>query len=990
MMTNINNKDIRTQINFVLIGARGSGKTMYVASLHHEKIAIPGTETLNYVSKKADYYNSIDDNTKKRRCSLPPSPDMFKYLYFQYQHDLYGSINFEIADYDGYFTETISLNKDLTQEEVKEKKNRREELKKTLKNASLSDKKRDQFKNELAKIENELNIVQSKENRDALLKSVEKAEGILFFIPFEEEDSRLKDFVNEIGEFIKLAQFNSTAKSPLPASIVVTKWDTSGNLGRTNEKEKAREYIEKNPHISKAFKLINNYFSNVEIIPVSVCKNHNLSTPIDYSLEIIFKRWYSKVLDYKKDRKHKKLLEFLSKRFNDIRHNEKFDFVKEYNEIQKLYIENIKKELLKKNNYQEKEKYLNNVSVHYKTKSELLKPLFEEVGKERKRVLFRKRRNKTVATLAFISVVAIIWQYANRLEVGERYNKIIDNYEKNVSYTVLKKDLMEFLEDYKNVSPMYAFADIPSKRDRIQKIENDLKEKNRKSIEEQIEDIMNDPKLSAAEKQREIDKLRPKVADDSQKSDLENESKQLALETNTEQWFNDANNCLKNCKGKQGIGKLDKLLLIAKDSTKVISNNKVNEKVAQLIDKKKLLNQSVDMQNIFSQIESAQSSSALNSIISTLPNSFQNDKKIKDKIIASYLNFIGSADSAKTLSNIVSDMPKWVKSIGGIKQKFIASYLSILNEIDSLDQLTDTVALVPDFIFTDRRVHDKAISVVQSLHTEDFHTYRGNRLLDELKSINTANDFNKYIKQDIGQFIIAKEQYRELLKEISNKVKYEDLQSIDYSAYDSFENFEKENIKTALTNSINKSFNALYGEKPYDKFQLMEISLWLENIKKIDGFTISAIGYTYVIPSDKKASIESTELEYIRITDLKNYGISGISVTLIGKENNSLEFQCGWNHLGRRDDISISGFSSNLDYESASQCQNDSITYDYTITLKATSYNITLTDPGLKDDILSGYVYFNLQDLYRLDNYETISETIDNGKLELKFRKSGY
>ena len=66
-MTNEGNKNIQTQINFVLIGARGSGKTMYVASLHHEKIAIPSTDTLEYVSKKADYYNSIDNKTDNKK-----------------------------------------------------------------------------------------------------------------------------------------------------------------------------------------------------------------------------------------------------------------------------------------------------------------------------------------------------------------------------------------------------------------------------------------------------------------------------------------------------------------------------------------------------------------------------------------------------------------------------------------------------------------------------------------------------------------------------------------------------------------------------------------------------------------------------------------------------------------------------------------------------------------------------------------------------------
>ena len=911
---------------------------------------------------------------------------MFTNLYFKY-----GSINFEIDDYDGYFTETISSKRDLTEEEKKDKKDKKDELEKTLKNDSLTDEERKQLKNKFTEIDKELMAVESKQARDKLLESVEKAEGIFFFIPYEEDDSRLKNFVNEVGEFIKLAQFKSTAKSPLPASIVITKWDTSSHLGRNDEKEKAKEYIEGNPYISKAFNLINNYFSNVEIIPVSVCKNYNLSAPIDYSLEVIFKRWYNKVLSYKKEKKHKKLLTFLSKRYNDIRHNKKFDFVKEYDEIQKLYIKDIKKELLEKNNYQEKEKYLNNVSVHYKTKRELLKPLFEEVHREKKKVLFRKKRNKIISALALILLGVIIWQHKNKLEVEEKYYKIIDNYEKNVSYAILKKDLTKFLKDYKNVSLMYTFADIPSKRGRIQKIENDLKEKNRNSIEDKKEDIKNNSKLSSAEKIIEIDKLKSKVTDDSQENDLNNEGNQLALESNTEQWHNEADDCLKNCKGEKGIGILDELLSRVKDSTKIISNDKVNEKIAKLIDKKKLLNQLVDMQNILKQIESAHSSSELNSIISTLPNNFQNDKKVKDKIIASYLNFIGSSNLAESLLDIALDMPDWVKNDKSIKEKFIASYLSIFNEIDSLDKLTGGIALVPDFIFSDSRVHDKAVSVVQSLHTKDFHTYRGIHLLDELKTINTRKDFNRYVKQDISRFITAKEQYRELLNEISNKEKYEDLQSIDYSSYSNFENFEKEKIKTALNDKIDKSFETLYGEKPYDKFQLIAISSWLENIKKIDGFSIDKIGYTYVVPNNKKYGIELTEQEYVKITNLQNNGISGISVTLVGKEDNSIDLACGViDSLLSRVLISIEGFSSYLNDESASQCQNDSISFYNKVSLSTGQYPIKILNKRLINKQITDYVNFYIKELYKLQGNESVYKTIDGGKLELIFRKSGY
>jgi len=883
-------------LNFVLIGAKSSGKTIYLATLWGEGLLMnTHKEDKKYLDDTWSYI--------KKHGQAEASSGMFKILRFSYAHSNYGRVNFSIDDYDGTFTETISIEDENTKEE-----------------------------------------------REKLLKSVAKSEGIFFFLPYEKDPDRFQDFAQEIDAFIQLAQKSSFNMSPIPASIVVTKWDESPNFRKNNEIEYVLEYIESNDYLKRALKLVRNNFLNTTIIPASSFKNYNLLKSIDYSLDNTFKLWYETTQKLYNEKKYDKLLKYLSVRYNDTKFNQVYDFSKLYDEVQELYIEDIKKELLKKDNYQEKEKYLEDISFYYQSKKELLKPLFEEVSEEKKYINSQKRKNIIVWSSILVLIVVGVWQYMNKLEVEERYANIIDNYEKNVSYSVLKENIEIFLRKYKNASFMYTFADIPSKRKKIQIIENDLKEKNRKSIKDRIEVIKKDTKLSADEKKQEIEKLRSQVVDGSQKIELDKDSEQFTLKSNTKKWQNEADDCLQNGKGEKGIENINKLLSIVKDSTKIISSDKVNEKIAKLIDKKKLLNQSVNMQNIFKQIESANSTKKLNHIIIDLENNFQNNKKVKEKIIA--------------------------------------SYLSIFNDTDSLKQLTDVIALIPDFIFSDSRVHDKAVSVVRLSHTEYFHTYRGTKLLDELKIINVAKAFNEYIKKDIDPFITAKEKYEELLKEISVNDKYKDLQGIDYSAYNSFENFEKEKIKTALTNSINKSFDTLYGEKPNDKFQLTERSLWLDNIKKIDNFAIPAIEYTYHIPSDKKADIKSIEEENDSITKLKNGGISFVKVTLIGLENNSLEFKCGWNYLGRRDDISISGFSSNLDYASASQCQNNSITYNYTITLEPIWYYIDLTDSGLKDDILSESISFTLEDLYELNNGAIISKMIDGEKLKLEFRKS--
>jgi hypothetical protein len=413
----------------------------------------------------------------------------------------------------------------------------------------------------------------------------------------------------------------------------------------------------------------------------------------------------------------------------------------------------------------------------------------------------------------------------------------------------------------------------------------------------------------------------------------------------------------------------------------------VDKKVSLLINKKKSLNYDVNLNDTLERINSSNSAIELTNLVSSLPDRIKQTDSIHERIVSSYIIFIANAGTAKELADVINRIPDNLKNNNNIKKKIITSYISILSELSSIEQLRDLLVTMPDMAFSEKSIHDKCISIVRSFYEDDFSTYRGTQMLDTLNTKNIREDFNEFLKNDIDSFITSKEQYRELLKEISSKEKYEELNSIDYSAFKNFESTEQEKIKAALDEKINKAFDALYGEKPYNKFQLTEISVWIENIEKINGFTIADIGYTYHISDEKRVDLDEAKQENETIKNIKSYGIDGIAVTLVGKEDNSLEFECGWNHMGRRDDVSITGFSSILDYEYASQCQNDSITYNAHISLKEGSYDIKLTDSGIKDDVLSDYVYFTLKELYKLYNNESISKSIDGGKMELIFRK---
>lgn len=858
-------------LNFVLIGAKSSGKTIYIATLWGEGF-------LTNTKKEDNEYLKNTWGYIEEHGEAEASSGMFKMLHFEYPHPKFGRLNFSIDDYDGTFTETISQGDDNTQVE-----------------------------------------------REKLLDSVKKSEGIIFFLPYEDDPNRFQAFAHEIDAFIKLAQFDSHNKSPIPASIVVTKWDESTDFMKDDGSSLALSYIDSNRYLKRALKLIEDNFKNSTIIPISSFKKYNVLSPIDYSLENTFRQWYETAIEYKNSSEYEKLTKYLAKRHHDTKFNEEYEFKKLYNDAQIHYMDEIKIELDKKENYEVKEEYLNSVSKYFITQKNLLKPLYNGVKKEKTAAILKRAMYRTFSAIAIMVLLTGVILFLNKMNIDEKYKALVDRHSEKVSNDAFKKDLSNFLETYKNENFFYAFADIPSKRDEILKIKNSLDDQQSKMIDGGIKGAVANNNLLPDEKIAILDGLAPK-ADSSQQKEIKQETKRLEAEIKRDQWIGEAEDCLNTCELENGVERIESLLDEANNGDSIVIDNAVVKNRAALYAKKDHI-----LQNITKKKRQEEFNSAKNKAFDELDN----------------------ARSIEAVSEIVARMKDGIFGISSIK--------------------------------------DKAVASLKSINNNDYTTAQGARLLNDIKTIQSRENFLKFINNDIEKFIDAKEKYRSLLRDIDSISRYEELDSIDYSAYSDFETFEKENVKNKLNQKIKKALDDIYGGKPYDIFNLTDMSNWLKNIQKINGFTIESIGYVYEIPVDTMSQISYTEEVYSTITRLKENGINNVTVTLVGKEDNSLEFECGVTlHMGRRDDISITGFSSDLNYDNASQCQNDSITYNTKITLKDRGYWIELKDSGIKDDKLTDTIIFDIKDLYSLYENKSVYKSLDKDKLQLIFNRISY
>ena len=292
--------ETKGNINFVLIGSRATGKSVYLTSLYLniKNITAQDKRTTDYLKLMA---NQLEDG----KYPSATAGNLHE-LMFNYKNDNFSS-SIQIDDVDGYFIETLSETDEHTQTE-----------------------------------------------RNKFIKNLELSKGIIFFFPYQEvfNEASIKEFNYQMDTIISILKkvYNNEELLPIPAVIAVSKWDDSPYYKNEDEVAKAIEYLEDKKFFRLAKDKLESYFSKLKIIPLSAIgqnihqiEPYNIEKPIEFFLKETYANWTTQI-DKLKDNKEE-LFVFLSKIYFDIKlyNNGKYD--KLYQELEKEYATKIFQEL---------------------------------------------------------------------------------------------------------------------------------------------------------------------------------------------------------------------------------------------------------------------------------------------------------------------------------------------------------------------------------------------------------------------------------------------------------------------------------------------------------------------------------------------------------------------------------------------------------------------------------------------------------------------
>jgi len=942
-------------IKFVLIGAKATGKTIFLACLEHgtkEKISAIGDTTREYINEKWNLLNQKDTKTDKRICKLPPTPPIFKPLQFMYQHDMLGKINFSIHDYDGNFTETITISTDKTEEELEIR------IKHLESKLYLEDKSTNELtKQELDRYRVELNTLRTQKQRDELLQSIkEKPKGIFFFLPYEMTTERFQSFSQNIGKFIELAQFSNKSKSPIPACIVITKWDDADGFKKENEKQLLREYLESNEYLQKVLNIVENYFEYVEIIPVSSCESYNLTAPFDFGLEKTFDQWYKRALELKEEKKFEKLVIYMANRYEDMQFVKKYDFKALYDEAQNEYMNIVEKEFFACEKYEDREKYLHSVTPLFKTKLELLDPLKKALKQEQRHIKFKKVKNIVLSVITITALGIGLLEYKMKRDVDEAYTSIKQRYEKKVLYPRIEADIQNFLENYKSENFLYALANVPKKRNDIIKMRDDLKVQYTTWIDKQLNDILTNNKLTADEKRLKLKELRSQ-ADTLDQRKIDEMMENLGLSINKEKWLASAKDCLKTCEGEIGKDRIASLVEQV-DQGEVVLDDTVKVLLGQLTQKKVSIKKESDLKNVLIKLEEQHDANNLTAYLSGLSSEMKVLPQVKEKILIQYISFLSDLDIGQIL-NLIS------------------------SEDDSSPESSDVDgAAIPDEIVTSERFKNALSSVLDDKYKDELI---GSCLLSKIKLFNRKEDIYNILKD-----IKKKISQNQLFDKIKNSIKdisIDELNDDLFTGFSTLTENQQSSIQKQLDTKLTGFVEEIYNGLPNDESQTDEIKMKIEEIENIDGFPLTNINYTYSIPDNIRTKIDEKKQKNNEVKDIMENGIRNVRVILVGKEGNYIGFGCE-NWSVDNTDIIIKGFNLDLQENDNTECADNEMIYPQYISLKAERYDLIVSeDDWVSPDPKHATIYFSIEDLIKIKNNDSVTKSIDGDKLQLIFRQ---
>ena len=434
--------EIQGLLNFVLIGAKHTGKSVYLSALlRHESVSALDTFTKEYLVETGAKLAS-GELLKATSGQLIP-------LRFSYKKENY-YVEFSIEDFDGHFIETLSQDIETTQKE-----------------------------------------------RDTIRKNIKEAEGLLFVFPFEEgymidgQEESINRFQAEIDTFIQLVReiYPDHKDLPIPVVIAISKWDRSPNYRHTDEDEKAIEFIERNSQFLASKRQIETYFSNVVVMPISAYGEtedgfkpikgkfnpYNVTRPIDYFLERTFYAFEEKAKKLVEEGDHFKLFDFLcavyyDSRFYKIGSDGKGELIKLYEETESICANELLKNL--KGASPKHQAAIIDINKHFidNVRNKDTKQKINETLSQTQ-LLYR---NKTITRASIVLSSLVIFSYAGLLYVNTRNEGDSWKLAMQMEHaSPLERIIVahDYLKNYEADNPvLYPFSDISQHRLEIESV----------------------------------------------------------------------------------------------------------------------------------------------------------------------------------------------------------------------------------------------------------------------------------------------------------------------------------------------------------------------------------------------------------------------------------------------------------------------------------------------------------------------------------------
>ncbi len=397
------------KLNFVLIGAKGTGKTLFLVSLFAKSSSISAKNAYTI-----DYLKPLTERVISGKLPEATASRMVE-LSFSYQSANY-SVDFFIDDYDGFFVESLHEKDKTTTEE-----------------------------------------------RTLLLNHIKYSNGIIFLFPTEKEfrSKSIRNFKYEVDTFINSIKgiYKDYAQIPIPAVIAVTKWDKSYYFKSEDEEERAIEYIESHDFLNEVKSKIENFFEATKVIPVSAVSNrdnnlkiepYNIEKPIEFFLNENYILWEKKINELLESGEEDKLFQFLYNIVYDMRFYQEGKYLKLYQKLEKerfnkidLYLKESINKPLKVIKEELKERGFEYLQKESKEKIE---KILEEKREKDKKIKKYYRLAILTIFLLFISIFTIKY-YKNKEDVF--FSKIIEYY-KNNNYNIAIKDIDNYFRIYQN------------------------------------------------------------------------------------------------------------------------------------------------------------------------------------------------------------------------------------------------------------------------------------------------------------------------------------------------------------------------------------------------------------------------------------------------------------------------------------------------------------------------------------------------------------